>query len=381
MQSIRSSKIKQKNYSKMTKALYKKQLENKEPYLDKSQKRIFRKEVHVYENDQDVRKALNKKGKERNDNDGDVESGLGRISGELYKTAIECKNCKKKFSTRESFIEHKKFKNKDDVKRKYVQRWRYVEKEGIHLVCDSDQCCFHTQSKNLYDAHLLKKHGLKIKKKNLTVYQMVIPSEDIDSMLTCHKCGHVFTRKSSLDRHMKGCMGLSTIICSICGEDFRLTEDLIDHIKLRHDPPTNFQLLNEFREKEDEINKSLAGDALHFALRERRLKRQMTSFKTLSKYFTKLTNLEDVLESYEIFNDIKNQLKKEVTLNGRIKFYLFLKVILSKPNDESGQGIRVSVIRNSIDFETAVGGGENLDRTVRKCYSDLWNKAEQVKSV
>ena len=53
-----------------------------------------------------------------------------------------------------------------------------------------------------------------------------------------------------------------------------------------------------------------------------------------------------------------------------------LKVILSKPNDETGGGVRTSVIRNSTDFEIA--SGTNIDTNLRECYANLWAKAEQL---
>ena len=55
-----------------------------------------------------------------------------------------------------------------------------------------------------------------------------------------------------------------------------------------------------------------------------------------------------------------------------------MKVILSKPADESGgeNGVRTSVIRNSIDFEIA--SGMNIDKNLRECYRNLWSRAEQL---
>ena len=131
-----------------------------------------------------------------------------------------------------------------------------------------------------------------------------------------------------------------------------------------------------FKEKQDDVNRKILGGKSHETMRQKRIRQRSSPFKTMTKFYTKLTSIADILEDIHTFNDIKNNLKREVMNNGRIKYHLFLKVILSKPGDETGPGVRSSVIRNSIDFEA--GSGTNIDRNLRECYSNLWSKAEQL---
>ena len=130
------------------------------------------------------------------------------------------------------------------------------------------------------------------------------------------------------------------------------------------------------KEKQDDINRKILGATTHETMREKRIRQRSSPFKTMTRFYSQLTSIADILEDMDTFRDVKNNLKKEVMNNGRIKYHLFLKVILSKPGDESGAGVRSSVIRNSIDFEVA--SGTNIDKNLRECYSNLWSRAEQL---
>ena len=360
-QSQKSRKIRAQNRRK----LYEKQLEKKDNTDDKTSKRKFNKNVHIYENDPDTAKITKEKS-----------SDIARLPGQLYLKGAKCKKCGKRFSTKEAFMQHTNFSNKDKYRRRYLPRVRYVEREGVHLLCYSDKCCYHTQNLESFDTHLARKHGLLIKKDNLPIYQTVISAQNTNEMYSCPRCASTFTRKHGLKRHLEGCVGLPALLCSLCGEDFHEISDLLDHMHEVHDPPTQFRLLNEFKDKQDDVNKKILGGTSHETMRQKRIRQRSSPFKTMTKFYSKLTSIADILEDIHTFNDVKNNLKREVMSNGRIKYHLFLKVILSKPGDETGPGVRSSVIRNSIDFEA--GSGTNIDKNLRECYSNLWSKAEQL---
>ena len=349
------------------KKLYKEQLEKRGDAVDKSVKRRFNKDEHMYENDSDAAKATRRK-----------TDDIARVPGQLYSKGVKCKKCSKRFSTREAFLQHMNFSNKDTFKRRYLPRVRYVEREGVHLLCTSQNCCYHTQDLASYDAHLARKHGLLIKKSNLPIYQTVISSKNISEMHACPRCASTFSRKDSLKRHLQGCVGLPALLCSICGQDYHEINDLLQHMDTDHNPPTNFRLLNQFKEKQADIDRKIMGATSHENMHEKKLRSYSSPFKTLTRFYSTLTNLDDVLENIDTFNDIKGHLKKEVLHHARIKYHLFMKVILSKPADESGgeNGVRSSVIRNSIDFEIA--SGMNIDKNLRECYRNLWSRAEQL---
>ena len=314
MELINRSEKNRKTRIENRRKLYKKQLEKKDDAVDKSIKRKFKKTEHVFENDPDIAKVT----KERT---GDI----ARIPGQLYLKGAKCKKCAKRFSTKEGYVQHMNFSNKDKYKRRYVPRARYVEREGMHLLCHSDKCCYHTQNLNDFDHHLANKHGLLIKKDNLPVYQTVISAQNASQIHACPRCASTFTRKHGLKRHLQGCVGLPALICSICREDFNEIGDLLDHMNEVHDPPTKFRLLNEFKEKQSEIDRKILGANSHEAMSEKKWSQRSTSFKTITKFYSELTGLADVLENDDTFDDVKRNLKKEVMNNGRIKYHLFLK--------------------------------------------------------
>ena len=365
MKLISQSQKNRKSKIEKRKKLYKKQLDKKDDAFDKSTKRKFNQNIHAYENDPDTAKLTREKS-----------SDVARIPGQLYSRGARCKKCGKRFSTKESYQQHMNFADKDKYKRRYIPRIKYVEREGVHLLCYSENCCYHTQDLENFDRHLAQKHGLLIKKPNLPIYQTVISAQNISQMHPCPRCGSTFTRKHGLKRHLQGCVGLPALICSICREDFHDISDLLDHMNRVHDPPTKFRLLNEFKEKQNKIDRDILGVTSHESMKEKKLRQRSSPFKTITKFYSELTSIGDILEDIDTFEDVKMNLKKELRNSGRLKYHLFLKVILSKPDDETGAGVRSSVIRNSIDFEIA--SGNNIDENLRECYANLWSKAEQL---
>ena len=368
MKTIKISKEEGAKKAKARKKLYEKQLAKKQDNLDAAQKREFKEREHMYENDEDVAKKSGKT---------DENEDIAQIPGQLFETAVSCSNCGGKFSTRASFRQHQAFQNDQDFKRRYVARSGYIEKENVHIVCPSVHCCFHTYSLQDYDSHMLIKHKAKKKKANIPVYQHILSNKDIKEMRTCERCEAVLKDKYNLIRHKQICMGYSTIICGICQSDFRTSLDFIEHVAALHKPPTTFKTLNSFREKQNQINKKLIGNSLFHHLEQERLKKQQTGLKTLTKFFTKLTSLEDILQDAITFEEIRKHLKYEVEINAEVKFYIFLPVILSKPSDNGGEDIiRSSVIQNSISY--TVGANVDVREMLRNAYSDLWSKSQQV---
>ena len=340
---------------------YKSQLKNKPEYLDRGAKRKFNPEIHEVDKDEYIGKKTLKLQDERS-----------RLPGRLLTKKLKCESCNKIFVTSEAFLSHKKF---DKKHKKPISVAAFnARKDEFELICPIANCCFHTNSLDIYLQHLTF-HGIH-EKNTVYIYQNPEPPKNI---LECDRCHVIFTRKSSLNKHREQCLGTQPIICAICNEGFDDTLSLLDHIDDVHRPNNQYRLLHEFteakRSADDEDDEYGTKQAQNFASMRNKIRKKRSTFLIYTILFNKVNDVPEILDD-NLLQATISQLHFEASKNFKIKFSFYLHTVISKYDENGKKKFQNCGLISSADF--LIDYGTNIEKIALTSFEDLLSRSEQV---
>lgn len=234
-----------------------------------------------------------------------------------YFTNDKCLNCNIKFLTIAAKKNHVNiYRNKKDVK--YIPVNIFDLNKHMLIICLSDECCKNFRSLDSYYEHIANTHN-QLPTDTVPIFQN--PDIHTKSELACQMCRGEFTNKSNLQRHQKNCTGYILFFCELCSYSNSDFDKVMKHGKNTHQKSYDFEILEEFRGKENENSK------------KRKISKLSTIYKTYTKKFNvEYTSMTEALSTDNlrmIYKIIKNTKIKKEDFN----FSICTPVIISKTTE------------------------------------------------
>ena len=243
----------------------------------------------------------------------------------------KCLNCNFKYVSKPAKKNHINiFRKKSDIV--HIPEHVFDANKHMVIVCEHIFCCESFINKTAYYNHI-KEHN-QIKMSTLPIYQD--PSIKTLNELSCKICRGEFVNKSNLINHEKTCNGIQLFFCDICNFSNSKFSEIIEHGRINHQKigDGDFQILEEFKEKENIQTKEKTPSAKTKQKNKNYIRNTAVIYKKISKCFAnEYTSLKEALSSHNL-KSVYNILKNEKTCKNEFAFSLCCPVIISKTTDD-----------------------------------------------